>query len=389
MNRRTAARTATGMVCLGMLVAGCGSAVAPSRHATASARVPAAALATALASPAGTWAAVVMGGSAAQHNNFWQLFVNPAGTSQWKLVTPPGTADNGGLVLAAGGGQSLITAFRPSQLLTFTPLSQTEDGGQAWSAISPLDAALAATPAAMALQPGGDRLLALTADGSVDEAVAGSAAWHVLATAQTVAATAAGRRCGLRALTAAAWTPSGQPLLAGTCTRPGMVGVFGYDSGTWQAAGPVLPASLTAQHVTAVRLATDDSQTVALVTTRAGQSASLIAAWTSNASANWTTSRPLRLRGAAPASASFGPGGTIAIITAAGTGDLITGDGSSWHALPALPAGTATLAIQPGGAVNALAVRAARLTVWQLQPGAATWIAEQVINVPIQYGSSS
>jgi hypothetical protein len=58
----------------------------------------------------------------------------------------------------AGDGQSLITAFRPSQLLTYTPLSQTDGPGQAWSAISPRDAALAASPAAMALQPDGDRL---------------------------------------------------------------------------------------------------------------------------------------------------------------------------------------------------------------------------------------
>jgi hypothetical protein len=39
--------------------------------------------------------------------------------------------------------------------------------------------------------------------------------------------------------------------------------------------------------------------------------------------------------------------------------------------------------------VDALAVRAARLTVWLLAPGGATWSQQQVINVPIQYGSSS
>jgi hypothetical protein len=384
------ARWAAGLVALGVLAAGCGSAAAPAHGIAPAAAVPPASLDTSVASPAGTWAAVVMGGSAAQDNNFWQLFISPAGTSKWKLITPPGTADNGGLVLAAGGGQSLITAFRPSQLLTFTPLSQTTDAGQVWSAINPLDAAVAATPAAMALQPGGDRLIALTAGGRAEEAVAGSAAWHVLATERTIADTAAGQRCGLLALTAAAWTQSGEPLLAGTCTRPGTVGIFSYDAGTWRPAGPVLPASLAAQHVTAVRLATDGSQTVALVTTGTGQSASVVAAWTGAAGATWTTSPPLRLHGSAPASASFGPDGTIAIITAAGAGDLITDNGASWHALPALPAGTATLALQPGGTVDALAVRAARLTVWLLEPGGGTtWTSQQVINVPIQYGSSS
>jgi hypothetical protein len=389
VSSRIPARMAAGLVCLGLLVAGCGTAVAPAQHAAVGADVPAAPLDTSVATAAGTWATVVMGGSAAQHNNFWQLFINPAGTSQWKLITPPGTADNGGLVLAPGGGQSLITAFRPSQLLTFTPLSQTDDAGQAWSAISPLDAALAATPAAMALQPGGDRLLALTADGVAEEATAGSAAWHVVATERTIAGTPAGRRCGLRALTAAAWTPSGQPLLAGTCTTPGKVGVFRYANGTWQAAGPALPGSLAAQHITGVQLEADGNQAVALVTAAAGQSASLIAAWASNAGTTWTTSPPLRLHGTAPASASFGPGGTIGVITASGAGDLITSGDGSWHALPALPARTTTLALQPGGAVEALAVRAAELTIWGLPSGSSTWTADQVINVPIQYGSSS
>ena len=56
--------------------------------------------------------------------------------NRWKLVTPPGTADNGGLVLAAGGPE-MITAFRPSQDLTYTPLTQTSDGGQGWSRPQP------------------------------------------------------------------------------------------------------------------------------------------------------------------------------------------------------------------------------------------------------------
>ncbi len=55
-----------------------------------------------------------MGGSAASHNNFWQLFVRPAGSAEWKLVTPPGVADNGGLVTADVGAQSLITGI-PAQ----------------------------------------------------------------------------------------------------------------------------------------------------------------------------------------------------------------------------------------------------------------------------------
>ena len=88
------------------LIAGCGSA-APAAPGPAAEATPAGApfLATSLVTAAGTWAVAVMGGSAASHNNFWQLFVRPAGSRSWKLVTPPGTADNGGLVLAAAAGR--------------------------------------------------------------------------------------------------------------------------------------------------------------------------------------------------------------------------------------------------------------------------------------------
>ena len=136
------------------LIAGCGSTAAA--RAAPLHRPPAGApfLATSLGTAAGTWAVAVMGGSAAAHNNFWQLFVRPAGRQRWKLATPPGTADNGGLVVADAGGRSLMTAFRPSQDLTYTPLAATRDGGQAWSSAGPLDAALADVPDALAAAPG-------------------------------------------------------------------------------------------------------------------------------------------------------------------------------------------------------------------------------------------
>lgn len=61
--------------------------------------------------------------------------------------------------------------------------------------------------------------------------------------------------------------------------------------------------------------------------------------------------------------------------------------GVAGRALPALPAGTATLAPGFGStAYDALAVAGSRLTVWRLTAGA--WAQVQVIDVPITYGSS-
>jgi hypothetical protein len=381
-------RSVTAIVALAPLVAlaaGCGGPQATPPPATQAAP-PSSSLNTSLDTAAGTWAAVVMGGSATQYNAFWQLFIRPAGSTRWQLVTPPGTADNGGLVLA-DGGQALITGFRPSQTLTYTPLIQTSDGGQAWSSLNPLDAALASAPDALAVRPGGGLLLALLDGGPAEEAAPGASTWSTLASPSTMAATPAGQRCGLRALTAAAFTPSGLPVLAGTCTKPGTVGIFAAGNGTWQAAAPALPAALAGQDITVSRLTRTAQGMTALLLAGTGPGASLLAAW--SAGGHWTLSPPLPLRGAALTSASFGPGGTAAIITSANRGQITTGPGSAWQRMPPLPPGTATLAPGPGGTADALAVDGGTLTVWQHAPGGTTWAKVQVINVPIPYGSSN
>jgi hypothetical protein len=368
-----------------MLAAGCAGAPAANPAPATPAAPPSPSLNTSLDTAAGTWAAVVMGGSAAQDNNFWQLFIRPAGSTRWKLVTPPGTADNGGLVLA-GGGPVLVTGFRPSQDLTFSPLIQTSDGGQAWSSLNPLDAALASAPDALAAKPGSGQLLALLAGGSVREAAPGNATWTALASQQALAATPAGRRCGLQALTAATFTPAGRPVLAGPCTRPGIAGIFTAGNGTWQAAGPALPAALDGQDITISRLTRTAQGMTALLQAGTGPGASLLAAW--SAGGHWTLSPPLPLHGGALTSASFGPGGTAAIITTSRHG-VIASTGSSWQPLPPLPPGTAALAPGPVGTADALAARGGTLIVWQHAPGGTTWAKIQVVNVPIPYGSSS
>jgi hypothetical protein len=388
MTRRVLAGMTCAAVAAVLSIAGCGTAPAR-RGASAGGLVPVVSMDTSLGTAAGTWATVVMGGSAAQHNNFWQLFDRAAGSSTWKLVTPPGTADNGGLVLAAGPGPSAISAFRPSQLLTFTPLIQTNDGGQDWSALSPLDAPLASTPAALAVEPAGSgQLLALTTTSVALQASATATKWSTLVSMRTLAATPAGRQCGLRALTAAGYSPSGKPLLAGACSHPGVAGIFADQGGKWRSAGFTLPPSPAGQDITALRLLSAGDQTVALLQSGNGRAARLLAAWSGPAAGQWTISPPLELHGAL-ASASFGPTGSVAAITSGGTAAMITEGARSWHRLPLLPKGTATLAFGAAGPADALAVHNSTLTVWQLATSGMAWTRAQVINVPIEYGSSS
>jgi hypothetical protein len=369
-----------------VLAAGCGSAAGQGSAPASSAPPPS--LATSLATATGTWAVAVMGGSAASQNNFWQLFVRPAGTSTWRLVTPPGVASNGGLVVASPGAGSVVAGFRPSQNLGYSPLATTHDNGAAWTP-GLLDAGLADVPDALAAAPGSGRLLALLTDGNTELSGPGGTAWTRLASHRALSASGAGRRCGLGSLTAAAFSPSGVPLLAAGCTRPGTAGVFAYAGGTWHPAGPALPASYAHQNVTVLRLTTTAGATTALLAAGTGSAARLLTARSTDGGAHWALSQPFPLGGAKLTSASFGPGGTTAIVLTGNHAETITGTAGSWRPLPALPAGTATLAPDPAGGWDALAVHRARLTVWQLAPGARAWATTQTITVPIQFGSSS
>jgi hypothetical protein len=389
MRARPAAITLA-LAAAALAAAGCGSA-APAARGPAAQAPPGGApfLATSMVTAGGTWAVAVMGGSVASHNNFWQLFARPAGSIRWKLVTPPGTADNGGLVVAGARGRSLITAFRPSQYLTYTPLAGTRDGGRAWSSLSPLDAALADVPDALAAAPGSGHLLALTASGAAELAAPGYTRWSTLASRRTLATTPAGRRCGLDNLTAAAFTPSGTPLLGGTCRRAGTAGILAARGGTWQAAGPAIPAALARQGITVRRLTRMPDGTVALLEAGTGPAASLLAAWSAGSGRHWAVSPSVRLGSASLTSASFGPAGATAIVLNGNRAEVIAGPGHVWRSLPALPPGTATLAPGPGGATDALAVHRTTLAVWRLPPGGTGWAKAQVISVPIEFGSSS
>ena len=132
------------------LLAGCASAV--SRGASAPPAAATAPLATSMTEAGGeAWAIVAMGGPAAAENAFWELFTRPAGSTRWELDTPPGVADNGGLV-ASGSGSALTVAVRPSQRLTFSPLAATTDGGKTWGT-GLIDAPVAAVPDALAPVP--------------------------------------------------------------------------------------------------------------------------------------------------------------------------------------------------------------------------------------------
>lgn len=227
-------RSVAGLLGLALLAAGCGTA---SRQPDGPAAVPPPrlSLATTIAAGDGTWAVVMAGDAAARHDNFWQLLARPAGSGRWRLVTPPGVASNGGLVVAPSGATELTAAFRPSQNLAFTPLAASGDLGRRWSP-GVLDADLASTPGALAADPATGHMLALLAAGTVEQSSDRGTTWTRLVTRRAIGRTASGRACRLLALTAVAFTAGGEPLVAGACARPGIVPVFAFSGHRWRPA---------------------------------------------------------------------------------------------------------------------------------------------------------
>jgi len=374
-------RAVLALLCAG-LAAGCGAQATTGTAPVL--QVLTAPLSTSLVTAQGTWAVAVMGGSAASHDNFWQLFVRPTGASHWTLVTPEGVADNGGLVATGGaGGASLLVGFRPSQGLSFSPLAASGDGGKNWTP-GLLDADLADVPDALAVAPSG-QALALLHDGSIDEAASAAAAaagqWSSLTTLGALAASAPGHACGLAAVNAVSFGLDDTPMAAGSCLRRGVAGVFADSGGTWQAAGPGLPAAFGGDQVQVLGMASAPGGTAVLMT--AGTA--LLAAW--SGASGWTVSAPTAT-GAVVAS-GFGPAGSVWALLGGRRAEVISRAGGSWRALAGVPAGTQALAPATGGGYDALAVSGSRLSVWQLTPTTGGWARVQVIDVPIQYGTSS
>ena len=156
-------RYAAAALALAILAAGCASASRPAQ-APGSSAVPLS-LTTAVTSPGATWAAVPMGATSGA-DQFWQLFMLPASSSQWSLQTPPDIATNGALILAGQAGQGIIVGERPSLYLTFSAITTTRDGGNDWATLPPASG-LADVPDALAAAPDGHliALAAWTSDG--------------------------------------------------------------------------------------------------------------------------------------------------------------------------------------------------------------------------------
>lgn len=390
--RAGAVAAAVAAIASSAALAACGSSSASSAGDSTAASAPAVALATSLGTAKDTWAIVPM----TANPTFWEVFVRPAESATWRLVTPSGVADNGGLVAAADSGSALTVAVRPSQDLKFTPLASTADAGASWSTGGPISAGVAASPSAFAVS--GRQLAALLGNGTIETSSDAGSTWRTLAKPGAIAASAAGQRCGTVGVTAVSFVPvPSEVLAAGRCGASGSAGFFDYSAGHgWQRLSVPVSGQL-------VRL----GEGTALVRAKAGLTALWIASYpigwsghpplptpTAASSADWITSAPLPVTSGAITSGGLAgatatsPGG-VWVLMPGGQAATISGPKQQWLLLPPTPAHTTVLASGPGRSIDALAVSGSRLTVWQLDRGATIWTKAQTMNVPIQYGSSS
>jgi len=342
-----------------------------------------------------TWATVAMGDLSQPLNTFWQLFARPAGAATWTdQVEATAVATNGGLVLAPSQDRSLTVGVLPSDHLTFSPLIATDNGGKAWTDGLLADG-LSAYPNALASAPAG-RVIALTNSGSGTQSVLGSenlSNWQTIVSGRALATRGAGRLCGVAALDAVAYDGDA-PVIGAARTHAGVVGLFESIGAGWGLIGPTLPASLGQGSVSVTDLDAQGQGLSCLLTITGRSETSLVAARTTDHGRTWRLSQPLRLTGSETVSSvgSVDESGFFVLLSdSAGPrrAEVLDGQASAWAELPTPPVGTATLAFGPGTTVEALAVSAAVLTVWALGPGSSGWHKGQVIQVPIEYGSSS
>jgi len=363
--------------------------------ASAGAAVARSPMESAVSTSGGSWVILPMGDLSDQKNTFWELFHATPGTSDWSLVTPPGVADNGGLVAGASAG-SVVVAILPSGLLRFSPLALSSDGGKSWGPLL-LPAGLAALPDALAYgaaSPGA--AIALTTGGRALSATGNLSSWSRLVSAAGLAPVSPS--CGVTALDAAAILPTGAPVIATGCRRGGQVGVFTRSTGSWQSIGLTLGGSLRGSTTTVLRLEVTGSTTTVLVSARRAGHRALVVLWRTG-SAPWTESAPLALgAGGSVLSSSVSAGGALAVILGSPRGGRVAFDiasgGRLWAPLPRLPHRTTALALPAtpmtlnAEEVDAFTVDGGSLGVFALTPSGTTWVRVQSSEIPLSYGSS-
>jgi hypothetical protein len=377
------------LIAIVSLLAACGSgggAAQPQTPAT-SLDVP---LNVSFAISGASYAIVPMGDLSQPLNTFWQMLMLRPKDASWALITPPGVADNGGLVIASSR-TTIEAGFVPSAALAFSPIVATPVAAIRWHALGLLPAAFSAVPDSFAGAPGKRYALVATGGGKVVVGSPTRAAWRQVLDIRQLSSTAAGQTCGVVRLSAIATAPD--LFVGASCTRP-VAGVFSLRAGRWSLASIRLPSAFSSGSTSVLRLIGTTGRTTGLTALISGGPAddTLAAAWSYRETSNWMVSPPLDLgHGAHLVATGFGPQGQQVVLWRTSVGQMrsavIANPRRPWLVTPVPPTGTEALVAGPGW-LEALAVDSTSLTVWRTVPPARAWSLVQRMHVPIVLGSS-
>ncbi len=369
-------------------------------------------LRSSVTTPTTATAVLPMGNLDDPANTFWQLLVRAAGAASWSLATPPGVADNGGLVVGVTASSSptsppspspsppsppgtLVAGFLPSADLRFSPVSRSSDGGHSWTG-GQLPSGLVTEPDALATGPT-SQLAAIVAGHGGSVLISGGSltAWTT-PTDELRSPARTGPGCHVRRFTAASYTSGGGLIVGGDCSAATTFGLSEL-SGTAPPPGWHPLGTGTVRGATSVlRLERTANGTGGLGVVRAGGGRGVVAFWSEGdpgTGAPWSTSpmSPVPAGWTVVATAmGGGDGDTVAVLLSSGGLRRIVsvaGPGRPWVELPAPPAGTASVAVV-GGETDAFVTAGSTLTTWSLSGVSGTWSWVGSFKVPIQYGSS-
>jgi hypothetical protein len=339
------------------------------------------------------WAIVPMGHLDDPLNTFWQLLYRPSEDAPWTVVTPPGVADNGGLVMTTGPPGAVTVGFEPSQNLLFSPLALSSDHGSTWSP-GLVSGSLAPDPDVLADTDAGTSLAVVRPKGGrVLESAAGANGWRTIVSRDVLGKTVAGEVCGIGTLTAVTVEPPQLPLIGTTCSS-NRVGIFSGHAGDWNLTGPQLPHRGGVVSTGVLRMVTNSSGVSSLLDLNTRHGSELVASWRSATNAPWTVSSSFSMGvGHRLISSAVAPDGSFIVEMASTHGPpslvAISGPGARWRETGSVPLGTETVVANADGAIDALSVHQSQLIVWELAAGSASWVKGQVLNVPIDYESSN
>ena len=347
----------------------------------------------------GTWATLAMGRFGDPVDTFGEVFYRTGCSGSgctpgpWALATPPGVASNGGLMVAANPDGGLTAGFGASIALTFSPLAETAAAGTVWNG-GILPAGLLPVADSLAASGPTQRLaLVSTAGGTVLASGRDLDTWVRLATAADVTPAASAAGCTLGALDAVAVSPAGNDLVAATCTGGGRAGVFrlgtvGHPRTVTDVGPRVAGAAAT---VRVERLVTTASGLAALLRTGSGRGIRLSLATSVDDGATWTVSPATATGGRSVRSTAVTPSGGFAVVLASGGAATALEEvtpAAGWRSLPTPPPATSVVAARPGGGYDALVPAGVQLDVFTLAGTGSRWTRTQVVDVPLQYGSS-